>query len=142
MPAKKTSSSAGGKYTRPALREKIKRKLKSSSKGGRPGQWSARKSQLLASEYRKAGGGYRGGKAQSQKDLEKWTDEQWQTAEGKTRARHGKTTSRYLPKKAWDKLSPAEKRATDRKKKAASRKGRQFVANTRRAKAARRSATK
>lgn len=67
----KNSKSAGGKtksksrvneagnYTKPGLRERLFKKIKESSKGGNPGQWSARKAQLLASEYKKAGGGYK-----------------------------------------------------------------------------------
>jgi hypothetical protein len=50
-----------------------------SSKAGKSGQWSARRSQLLAQEYEKAGGGYKGGKGEKQKSLEKWGDEKWQT---------------------------------------------------------------
>jgi hypothetical protein len=50
------------KYTDPELREKIKEEIKASGKGSEPGQWSARKSQLLVKEYEKAGGGYRGEK--------------------------------------------------------------------------------
>lgn len=49
-----------------------------------------------------------------------------------------KSTERYLPESAWAKLSPKERRQTDEKKKRASRKGEQFVANTERAKKARR----
>ena len=49
------------------------------SKAGKPGQWSARKSQLLAQEYEKAGGGYSGEKTEKQKSLEKWGKEKWQT---------------------------------------------------------------
>lgn len=48
-----------------------------------------------------------------------------------------KSTERYLPKSAWAQLSPEERRQTDEKKKAESRKGKQFVANTERAKKAR-----
>ena len=70
-----------------------------------------------------------------------WTEEKWKTADGKPAAR-GKTTARYLPEKAWDKLSPAEKKATDEKKKKGSRTGKQFVANTEPAKKARKSAAK
>jgi hypothetical protein len=44
------------KYTKPALRESIKKRVMAGSKGGKPGQWSARKAQLTASEYKKAGG--------------------------------------------------------------------------------------
>lgn len=67
------------KYTKPELRERIKDRIMASSKGGKPGQWSARRSQMLAQEYEKAGGGYKGGKSEKQKDLEKWGDEKWQT---------------------------------------------------------------
>jgi hypothetical protein len=76
----------------------------------------------------------------SQRHLDEWTHEEWQTADGKP-ARRGGTTARYLPKKAWEELTPAERRATDKKKRAASKTGRQFVANTGRAADARRDAT-
>ena len=46
------------KYTKPGLRESIKKRITAGSKGGKPGQWSARKAQMVASEYKKAGGGY------------------------------------------------------------------------------------
>lgn len=49
-----------------------------------------------------------------------------------------KSTERYLPKEAWARLSPEERKRTDDKKKRESRKGKQFVANTERAKKARR----
>ena len=136
----RSSRSSASRYTRPELRERLKEKLKASDKGGRAGQWSARKSQLLAQEYKKAGGGYRGAKGEKQKSLESWTKEEWQTKEGSTRARRGRTTSRYLPKKAWAQMSESEKRATDTKKRAASRRGKQFVANTPAAKVARKKA--
>ena len=47
------------KYTKPALRKRIFNQVKSGSSGGKPGQWSARKAQLLASEYKKSGGSYK-----------------------------------------------------------------------------------
>ena len=46
------------KYTKPELRERIKKRITAGSKGGKPGQWSARKAQMVASEYKKEGGGY------------------------------------------------------------------------------------
>ena len=49
---------ASGNYTKPALRKRLFNKIKAGTKGGDPGEWSARKAQLLASEYKKAGGGY------------------------------------------------------------------------------------
>jgi hypothetical protein len=127
------------KYTKPALREKLKKQLTVGSNGGRAGQWSARKSQLLVQEYEKHGNSYRGKKDAGAKHLETWTEEHWQTKSGKSRARHGKVTERYLPEKAWGKLTPAEKLATDSKKRKASKKGKQFVANTAAAKRARKS---
>ena len=133
------AKAAGENYTKPALRERIKQKVQAGTKGGRAGQWSARKSQLLTQEYESAGGGYKSSKrTASQKSLEKWTKQDWQTADGKPAVRGKKETARYLPKKAWDKLSPAEKQATDRKKRAGSRAGKQVVPNTAAAKKARR----
>ena len=66
-------------YTKPELRERIKERIMAGSKAGKPGQWSARKSQLLVQEYEKAGGGYSGEKNEKQKSLEKWSEEKWQT---------------------------------------------------------------
>jgi len=67
------------KYTKPELRESIKDRVMAGSSGGKPGQWSARKAQLVAQRYEKAGGGYQGGKDSKQKSLEKWGKEKWQT---------------------------------------------------------------
>ena len=127
-------------YDKPELRDKLKAEVMAGDKGGRPGQWSARKAQLLSHEYEAAGGGYLGPPTESQQHLHQWTDEHWQTADAKP-AIQGKTTHRYLPKKAWDQLSPAQKKKTDQKKVNASQKGKQFVANTPAAKKARKSAT-
>lgn len=128
-------------YTKPELRERIKKRIMAGSRGGKPGQWSARKAQLLALEYRRAGGGYRGGKRKRQSSLDKWTGEEWTTSDGKPAIREG-GTNRYLPKEAWEKLSSAQRAATNRKKRRASREGRQFVANTERAREAGRNARK
>ena len=65
--------------TNPERWKQIVSRFKASSKGGSPGQWSARKAQLVAQEYKEAGGGYKGGKGEKQKSLEKWGDEKWQT---------------------------------------------------------------
>lgn len=110
-------------YTKPELRERLKKKVMAGSKGGDPGEWSARKAQILASEYEKAGGGYKGGKTEAQKDLSKWTDQKWRTSDGSPS--EGK--KRYLPDKAWDKLTPAEKAATNKAKAEGNRAGKQFV---------------
>lgn len=58
-PARKSTVNAAGNYTKPTMRKRLFSKIKSGSKGGRPGRWSARKAQLLANEYKKAGGGYK-----------------------------------------------------------------------------------
>lgn len=121
-------------YTKPALRERLKKKITAGTKGGNAGQWSARKAQILAAEYEKAGGGYTGPKTSGQKSLSKWTDEKWRTSDKKPAIRKSssgkKVTTRYLPDKAWDKLSSSEKAATNKKKTAESKKGKQFVKNT------------
>lgn len=117
-------------YTKPELRQRLKNRIMAGSKGGNPGQWSARKAQLLAMEYRKAGGGYRGGVRKTQRSLKKWTREKWRTSDGKPAIRKG-GTRRYLPSSAWSRLTPAQRAATNRKKISGSRSGNQFVANTR-----------
>ena len=58
-PARKSTVNAAGNYTKPTMRKRLFSKIKAGSKGGRPGQWSGRKAQLLANEYKKAGGGYK-----------------------------------------------------------------------------------
>jgi len=122
-------------YTKPELRERLKKRIMAGSKGGKPGQWSARKAQLLAIEYRKAGGGYRGKLGKNQRSLKKWTKERWTTMDGKPAIRKG-GTRRYLPAKAWSRLTPAQRQATNRKKILGSRRGQQFVRNTEAAEAA------
>lgn len=132
----KSRTSGEENYTKPELRARIQKKVVAGSKGGRPGQWSARKAQLVTNEYKAEGGGFNHERNAAQKSLKKWGDEKWHTADGK-KATRGKTTHRYLPDKAWKELSPEERKATDRKKVAGSRRGKQFVANTAAAKKAR-----
>jgi len=109
--------------------KRIVASVKAGSKGGNPGQWSARKAQLATLRYKKSGGGYSGPKTKAQKSLTKWTGEKWRTSDGKPAKRKGGTT-RYLPDAAWSKLSASEKAATNRAKRSGSRSGKQFVANT------------
>ena len=56
--AKSTVNKAGN-YTKPAMRKRIFNRIKAGGKGGAPGQWSARKAQMLAKAYKAAGGGYK-----------------------------------------------------------------------------------
>lgn len=100
----------------------------------------------MASEYKKRGGGYTTskdeGQDESQKHLNQWTSEQWQTKEGSGTARQDDDTrKRYLPKQAWEQMSDEEKDETERKKVTASKQGTQFVSNTDEAKSARKQAS-
>jgi len=58
MAEEKSKVNEAGNYTKPALRKALFKRIKGGGKGGRPGQWSARKAQLLANQYKKRGGGY------------------------------------------------------------------------------------
>jgi hypothetical protein len=59
--AKKSKSkvNAAGNYTKPSMRKALFNRIKAGGKGGKPGQWSARKAQMLAKQYKAKGGGYR-----------------------------------------------------------------------------------
>ena len=50
---------AAGNYTKPTMRRKLVQQIKAGSKGGKPGQWSARKAQMVAKQYKAKGGGYK-----------------------------------------------------------------------------------
>ena len=58
-PKSKSRVNEAGNYTKPGMRKRQFQRIKAGSKGGAPGQWSARKAQMLASAYKKAGGGYK-----------------------------------------------------------------------------------
>ena len=55
----KSKVNEAGNYTQPTKRKRIFNRIKAGGKGGAPGQWSARKAQMLAKAYKKAGGGYK-----------------------------------------------------------------------------------
>ena len=55
----KSKVNEAGNYTKPGMRKSLFKKIKAGTKGGDPGEWSARKAQLLAAEYKKSGGGYK-----------------------------------------------------------------------------------
>ena len=59
MPTKKSTVNAAGNYTKPTMRKELFKKIKAGTKGGDPNEWSGRKAQLLAAEYKKRGGGYK-----------------------------------------------------------------------------------
>jgi hypothetical protein len=56
---RKSTVNKAGNYTKPTMRKRLFQKIKAGSKGGRAGQWSARKAQMLARQYKAKGGGYR-----------------------------------------------------------------------------------
>ena len=110
------------KKKNPGLWKRIVARVKAGSKGGKAGQWSARKAQLAVSAYKKSGGGY-SGKKSSSNSLAKWTKQKWRTSDGKP----SKGKKRYLPDKAWKSLSASEKAATNKAKAEGNKKGKQFV---------------
>ena len=58
-PKSKSRVNAAGNYTKPGMRKQQFNRIKAGGKGGAPGQWSARKAQMLAKAYKSAGGGYK-----------------------------------------------------------------------------------
>jgi hypothetical protein len=108
--------------------KRIVASVKASDKGGKPGQWSARKAQLASQRYKKSGGGYKGPKTEAQKSLSKWTKEDWGTKSGKPSTQGSKATGeRYLPKKARQALTSSEYAATTKAKREGTKAGKQFV---------------
>lgn len=55
----KSTVNKAGNYTKPEMRKRIFNRIKAGGKGGKPGQWSARKAQMLAKQYKAKGGGYK-----------------------------------------------------------------------------------
>lgn len=119
--------------TNETLWKKVVAQVKAGTKGGKAGQWSARKAQLAGKIYRDKGGSYSGTKTKAQKSMSKWTKEKWGTKSGKPSTQGKKATGeRYLPKKAREALSDKEYKATSAKKRADTKKGKQFSAQPKR----------
>lgn len=120
-------------YSNPELRNRIKARILAGGKGGKPGQWSARKAQMVAQEYKAKGGGYEGGPSKQQTSLKRWTKQDWKTPSGKPSTQGPKATGEvYAPRRAIEKLrsSPsgmAKLAAATQKKREASRQGEQFA---------------
>ena len=83
-------------YTEPELRARLKEEVQAGDKGGRPGQWSARKAQLLVRRYEEEGGGYTGDghRTTTQQHLAQWGAQDWHTAGGGADARGEDGTAR------------------------------------------------
>ena len=116
--------SSTAKRSDPVLWEKVKKSVTAGGKGGEEGEWSARKAQLAVAEYKKQGGGYEG-KKKADNSLAEWTKEDWGTKSGEP---SGETHERYLPKKEREKLTPTEYERTTAKKRADTKKGKQYSA--------------
>ena len=56
---RKSRVNEAGNYTKPEMRKRLFNQIKAGGKGGAPGQWSARKAQMLAKQYKAKGGGYK-----------------------------------------------------------------------------------
>ena len=108
--------------TNPKLWDKIVSEVKRGTKGGKSGEWSARKAQLSVKLYKEQGGGYKGKKSPSN-SLIKWTKQDWTTKSGEPSL---KTGERYLPKKAIRSLSSKEYSATTTAKRKSLKEGEQF----------------
>lgn len=116
--------STSAKKTDPELWEKVKADVTQGDKGGKPGQWSARKAQMAVQEYKHEGGGYEGKKSEAN-HLVQWQEEDWGTKSGEP---SGETGERYLPKAARDQLTAQEYKRTSDKKRRDTRQGRQHSA--------------
>ena len=85
---------ASATKTKPALWKRIVSSVKSGTKGGRKGQWSARKAQLATARYKKAGGGYKGAKSSSN-SLTKWGKQKWDYVSKGDKKKPKKKRGRY-----------------------------------------------
>lgn len=112
------------KRTKESMWKRIVASVKAGSKGGNAGQWSARKAQLATARYKKAGGGYKGKKSSDNK-LSKWSKQKWDYVSKGDEKKPKKKRGRYLPESVRKSLTKSEKASTNRKKKAASAKGKQ-----------------
>lgn len=101
------------------LWKEIKEKWHRGEKGGKAGQWNARKAQLAVQEYKRRGGKYTG-TPRNKTSLAKWTREDWGYIDGKK-------GNRYLPAKVRKKMTPKEKRVENRRKRSATKKGKQYA---------------
>ena len=113
---------ATAKKTQPEKWKRIVAAVKAGSKGGNPGQWSARKAQLATARYKKSGGGYKGEKSSSN-SLSKWSKQKWTTGSGKKSKDTGEA---YFPSAAVAALKKAGKYAkATAQKRAATKSGKQ-----------------
>lgn len=102
------------------LWDRIKEKWHYGDKGGKAGQWNARKAQLAVQDYKRSGGTYKTKQPSRSNSLVKWTKEDWGYIDDKP-------GNRYLPAKVRARLTPKEKRVENRRKRSATRAGQQYA---------------
>lgn len=116
----------GTRRDRPKLWDKIVSEVKKGNKGGKKGQWSARKAQLAVKRYKSRGGDYIGRKSPNN-SLRKWTKQKWRTKSGRPSVVGPRSTGeRYLPEKAIKALSDKEYKKATRRKRRSLKKGEQY----------------
>ncbi len=123
-----TRSNKSAKRDDPELWEEVKAEVTRGTKGGKRGQWSARKAQMAVRLYKERGGGYIGPR-DPDNSLTRWTEQDWRTKSGRPSLETGE---RYLPAAAIEDLSDEEYAATTRAKRAGMKRGQQFVAQPKR----------
>ena len=101
-------------------------KAKAKAKAKMGGKHSARAMQLAVKYYKDMGGRYKGSKSSSNK-LSKWSKQDWGYVSKGDKKKPKSKRGRYLPKSVRTSLTDAQKRATNRKKKQASKKGSQYA---------------
>lgn len=115
---------ATAKKTKPSLWKRIVASVKRGTKGGRAGQWSARKAQIATAKYKKSGGGYSGAKSSKNK-LTKWSKQKWDYVSKGDSKKPKSKRGRYLPESVRKTLTKSQKAATNKRKKQANKKGKQ-----------------
>jgi len=122
---KKKKTTGISKKSNPALWSRVKAAARKKF-GGHSAvamAWASR-------EYKKRGGKFSGSKPDSSKNrMRKWLGEKWRTADGSKSKQKGKAAKRFLPSKAWENMSAAEKRQANKTKAEGTRKKKKYVSN-------------
>lgn len=112
--------------TNHVLWKRIVKDIKMSNKGGKRGQWSARKAQLAVKIYKSKGGKYLSRKSKNN-SLVKWTKQRWRTKSGKNSIMGIKATGeRYLPESVIKKLTKGQYSHSTKLKRRAMRLNKQY----------------
>lgn len=117
--------------TNQPLWEKIVEEVKADEKGGKKGEWSARKAQMAVRIYKERGGGYTTKKSDDN-SLAKWSKQQWDYVTPSDAKKPRDKRGRYLPASVREKLTKSEKAETNRKKREATKKGQQYASYSKR----------